>query len=308
MEIERKVTDPESDSPSLAPNVQVLEVLIEFPDGHSRSISETRFYVDGIAAAVNQEEPYNQFIWDISEYDASGEHILVAEVEDSLGITNQSVETSVRVNVSGTVESFVSFLPENRFIVIIVLVAAAVAAVLLVLVLGGRLQPGFMRNWRRRNKLKQPVTQPIQVNQQGTAQSRPTWINRIRWPRSPITTKPDAQFIPITDTSKETSIPPLAITETRVQFGKDGAQVDLVLNDNSIENVHASLERVSTDSYLLTDEGTTAGTWVNYEHVPADGQTLEHGDLVHFGRLGFKFILRNPEKVRRPVLRYTNNE
>jgi hypothetical protein len=36
--------------------------------------------------------------------------------------------------------------------------------------------------------------------------------------------------------------------------------------------------------------------------VPEDGQFLEHGDLVHLGRVGFRFALKNPDKVRKPVI------
>jgi pSer/pThr/pTyr-binding forkhead associated (FHA) protein len=100
----------------------------------------------------------------------------------------------------------------------------------------------------------------------------------------------------------------MAITKGRVVIGKDENIVDQVLTDDSVEGVHAYLERESMDSYRLSDEGSTAGTWVNYLPVSAKGQILQHGDLVHFGRMGFRFILRNPKRVRKPVLRFENTE
>jgi DEAD/DEAH box helicase domain-containing protein len=48
--------------------------------------------------------------------------------------------------------------------------------------------------------------------------------------------------------------------------------------------------------------GSVAGTWVNYMLVPTTGTRLEHGDLIHIGRVGFRFSLREPQRVRKPVI------
>jgi pSer/pThr/pTyr-binding forkhead associated (FHA) protein len=92
-----------------------------------------------------------------------------------------------------------------------------------------------------------------------------------------------------------------------VVIGRDENIVDQVLTDDSVEGVHAYLERESSDRFRLSDDGTTAGTWVNFLPVSGQGQLLEHGDLVHFGRKGFRFILRNPKRVRKPVVRFENS-
>ena len=308
MEIERIMDDPESESQALSPKSQSLELLIEFPDGYSRSIAETSLYIDGEVAEVNRGEPYDQFTWDLSEYTSSGEHILLVEVEDSLGLTGQSVDTSVLVNVGGLDKDFLGIISQNRMVLAAVLVAVSGAVLLLVMVLGGRLQPGFLRDRRRKRKPSGLVTQPVHYNQEGSPQSRPSWINRIQWRRGPITTKPDAQLIPITDSNAKKSHPPIAITKNRVVIGRDENMVDQVLTDDSVEGVHAYLERESSDRFRLSDEGSTAGTWVNFLPISGQGQLLEHGDLVHFGRKGFRFILRNPKRVRKPVVRFENSE
>ncbi|MGW8226384.1 MAG: FHA domain-containing protein [Anaerolineales bacterium] len=308
VEINRTVINPESDSPSLAPDTQTLELLIEFPDGYSRPILATNLSVDGVVEQVHHEEPFDRLIWDISGYTTSGEHILLVEVEDSLGLKGQSVETSIIVTVGEKGKSFIGAVTESRVIMAVVLAVVSGVAVLFVLVWVGKLKPGILMNVRRRKKQKRTPTQPLQADQEAKSQSRSTWINRIQWSRSPITIKPEAQFIPITDTNSENSHPPLAIIKDKVFFGKDENQVDQVLKNNSIEDVHANLKRDAKDTYWLYDMGSTAGTWVNYRPVPPEGQILEHGDIVHFGRLGFRFILRNPKKVRKPVLRFENKE
>ena len=294
MEIDRKPTGEEEEVQNLEPNTQNLDLLLEFPDGFSRPIEETRFFVDGVLIAVNRQEPFDQFTWDISQLNANGEHILVAEVEDSLGLSGQSVETSVVINVSGTDTSLLGMISQNRMILVAVMMAILAALVLLIFVLGGRLQPGFLRDWRRKRKRNGRNTQPIYSQSDGISQSRPSWI----------TTKPIAQFIPLTDSNMEKSQPPLAIISSQVFIGRDENQVDHVLSDASVEGIHANLERETEDLFRLSDKGSIAGTWVNYLPVPEGGQILKHGDLVHFGRMGFRFILRNPKHVRKPVVRF----
>jgi hypothetical protein len=304
MEIERSPVDPDDDPQSLTPESQTLELLIEFPDGYPRPITRTSLFVDDVLTEVNRGEPFDQFTWNLSQFTTDGEHILVVEVEDSLGLTGQSVETSIVINVSGTDESLLAMISQNRVILAAVLFAVVSAIILLVFILGGRLQPGILRDRRRKKRRNGAITQPVQNYQDGASQSRPSWINRFHWRRAPITTKPIAQFIPLTDSNLEESQPPLAITKERVIIGRDESNVDQVLPDPSVEDVHATLEQETNGSYRLTDEGSVAGTWVNYLPIPGTGLLLEHGDLVHFGRMGFRFVLRNPKRVRKPVVRF----
>jgi len=304
MDIERSPVDPDEDTQTLTPSSQSLDLLIEFPDGYSRPIQQTSLFVDGVLIAVNREEPYDQFSWDLSQFTSNAEHILAVEVEDNLGLTGQSVETSIVINVSGPDESLLGMISQNRIIIAAVLAAILAAIVLLVLILGGRLQPGILRNWQRKRKRNGAITQPVQNYQDEISQTRPSWINRFHWRRAPITTKPSALFIPMTDLNMEESQSPLAITKNRVIIGRDENNVDQVIPDASVESVHANLERESNGSYRLSDEGSIAGTWVNYLPLPEAGQILDHGDLVHFGRMGFRFVLRNPKYMRKPVLRF----
>jgi predicted component of type VI protein secretion system len=84
-------------------------------------------------------------------------------------------------------------------------------------------------------------------------------------------------------------------------FGNDPDKADQVLEDNSVEALHATLWREAEGVYHISDEGSTAGTWVNYTPVSKGGMRLEHGDLVHFGRAGFRFVIRDAKRLRKPV-------
>jgi pSer/pThr/pTyr-binding forkhead associated (FHA) protein len=102
--------------------------------------------------------------------------------------------------------------------------------------------------------------------------------------------------------SEQAAIPvPIPITDDEVTFGKDPEKATLVFDDPSVEPVHARL-RLVNGNYRISDEGTTAGTWVNYTPVSKEGATLQHGDLIHIGRVGFRFLIREPARVRKPVV------
>ena len=77
-----------------------------------------------------------------------------------------------------------------------------------------------------------------------------------------------------------------------------------MLNDPSLDPLHARLTRSESGLFRLADNDSVAGTWINYTPVSKEGSQLEHGDLVHFGHIGFRFIIRQPIRVRKPVVIY----
>jgi pSer/pThr/pTyr-binding forkhead associated (FHA) protein len=66
--------------------------------------------------------------------------------------------------------------------------------------------------------------------------------------------------------------------------------------------VHAVLHW-EQGTFRLVDNGSVAGTWVNYAPVGPQGARLAHGDLIYAGRLGFRFNLREPGRQPKPVVR-----
>lgn len=302
MEIERTNPDPDGESPDiLLPDSQKIELLIEFPDGHIRSLVQTSLIVDGELVETNDTEPFDIFTWELGEHTTDGEHILQAGVEDQLGLTNLSMETSVKIVVGRSSRSALSIVSENSSIFAIVIAAVSGAILLLVLVIGGRLRPGFWKDLRRRRKDSDPVTQPVELNPELEPAQRSTWIHRFQWSRRRVATKPLAHFVPFGDSNQEESVPPIAITSDKITFGSDSQKADQVLDDPSVEGLHATLHREAEGVYRVSDEGSTAGTWVNYTPVSKGGMRLEQGDLVHFGRAGFRFVMRNAKQIRKPV-------
>ena len=86
---------------------------------------------------------------------------------------------------------------------------------------------------------------------------------------------------------------PIPLTEKVTTFGTDPVQAVHVLDHPSIAALHARLKQTESGEFLLVDNDTVAGTWVNYDPVPKDGRIMKHGDVVHFGQLMYRFALKN---------------
>jgi hypothetical protein len=181
------------------------------------------------------------------------------------------------------------------------------AVLLLVLVVGGKVHPySLVAARRRRRHRSDPVTQPVQARIEPPSNRLSGWVNRFQWPQRHTAPKALAFLNFIPEGEDQSTAPPLPITTDEVTLGSDPSQATLVMKDPSVEALHARLIRVEDGSFRLADQGSVAGTWVNYTPVSSEGARLEHGDLVHIGRMGFRFTLRQPIQKRKPVVALEN--
>jgi hypothetical protein len=309
LDIQRKPPPDNGDKtaaePSLGdylPTDQTLQVLIDFPDGQIRPLVRTTLYVDGKAVATNKTPPFDKFNWDLSPYTTDGSHLLKVEAEDSLGLVGESMETMVQVAVARPRPNTLKALSRNAPILAGLSILLAGAVLLLVLVVGGRIRPksqGALKKARRRSD---PVTQPVSVKNEPAPHRLPGWVNRLQWPQRRITPKANAYLTRISDTELPDTSTPIPITADEITLGGDPNQATLVINDPSVEALHARLIHTPDNSYRLADESSVAGTWINYTPISREGAKLEHGDLVHIGRASFRFTLRQPGPERKPVI------
>jgi hypothetical protein len=144
---------------------------------------------------------------------------------------------------------------------------------------------------------KKPVALP-QVKSESPGHKLPGWVSRFQHPHQSDTPDAIALLNPVVEDGEGAL--PIPITSGDVLLGSDPNQVDLVLNDPCIEAVHARLTQEPDGNFTLIDQGSIAGTWINYAPVDQKGTRLQHGDLVHFGRLGFHFSSRQPIQILRP--------
>ncbi|MGE5222528.1 MAG: FHA domain-containing protein [Omnitrophica WOR_2 bacterium] len=289
----------------LQPGSQDLHILVDFPDGRIRPLAATRLLVDGKVVAENLTAPFDQFKWDLSQYGTSGEHLLKVEATDSLGLTGVSLETAVQVNVNRPAPTVVDAVTRNIPALAGLGVVVIGAVVLLGLVLGGQIQPyaELIRKQRLRRKTK--LAKEAKAKEEA-AHSRPSWANRLQWPQKRAVPLAYAYLARISDPVHQPTAPPVPITAEEVTLGSDPNQSTLVLNDPSVAPLHARLKRLEDGCFTLADQGSVAGTWINYTPVSPEGMKLEHGDLVHIGRLEFRFNLRKPAYTRKPVVTASN--
>jgi hypothetical protein len=193
------------------------------------------------------------------------------------------------------------------------LVVLSASLFLLAMVLTGRITPrmlGGRFGLRGRGAAKpaassQPVASPNDSQEGETAERAGAgWVNRIHWPQRRLASKAFAFLTPLSPDAGTAAGPPVSISASELTLGRDPSQATLVLDDPSVDALHARLSRSEAGSFRIMDQGSIAGTWVNYAPVPPNGITLEHGDLVHLGRVCLRYTLRQPSHARKPAIHF----
>lgn len=285
----------------LLPDTQPIEIIIEFPDKHPRPLERTTLYVDGAPVAQNDAEPFDKFTWDLSGYTESAQHELVAEVVDSLGMSKASMSIPVMVTVVQAPTGVQAFLAHYRSYIAFGAVALT-GVILLAILLSGRLRIKSRSERRETRKRKtDPVTQPVAIRQaeppsKGKQAKRPGWMRGERVQDAP------AYLTRVSPEGEPLTSHPIPLIEKETTFGTDPVQAVYVLDHPSVAALHARIKRTEGDEFLLIDNGTVAGTWVNYEPVAQEGRILKHGDMVNFGQLFYRFTLKKPPAEAEPKI------
>ncbi|MCW5877342.1 MAG: FHA domain-containing protein [Anaerolineales bacterium] len=288
--IERRPS--EADPQQLSPFSQPLEIIVEFPDNIERGLQRTTLFVDGVQVAENRSAPFTRFVWDLSGYTSSQPVTLRVEAQDTLGLIGSSVEIPVQIGVSIPPSRLQTLLDRGGTWLMAGGVVLAAGAVLLVLVLSGRLrprQPGARRRSRRVTPLPaagpDPLSDtplldaivPLPFEGGEAADNRPpAWLQRLN----------------VQEADQPAEVFPIFGNETFV--GRD-AQNNLVLQDESISGRHTQISRQPDGIYSVADLGSQAGTWINYAPISPEGSQLQDGDLLHIGRVAFRFLI-NPSQ------------
>ncbi|MCU0485689.1 MAG: FHA domain-containing protein [Anaerolineales bacterium] len=322
---------------SLAPTQQTLQIVVEFPDGRVRELTRSALYVNGVLEAVNTQPPFDEFIWSLEQITQTQQVVLRAEVTDALGLTSSTVDFPVQVTIQVPEQKFLEA-PSSRSLILIAASIGIAGLVLgLVLVIGGRIKPHVSgRPEVQRASLSQaptrpigqniptqparkkaaarrhadPVTQPVNIPQ--PAGMRKRWglpnqlhfpvVSALKRPPSRPASQPCMLFLEPLPVSEEAAPgTPVALVADEIIIGSNAGKATLIINEPSLEEVHAVMVREDS-SFRLRDAGSIAGTWINFTPVPEEGALLSHGDILHVGRVGFRFIQRSPGRTRKPSI------
>jgi hypothetical protein len=268
------------------PTQQTIDIIIEFPDGRTRPLARTALYVDGVLADENTAKPFDQFTWSLSGYAVSGKHILTVEATDILGLSKVSIGIPVLVTVIQPPVGLLPWLSRNSLWV------ALGATLFAGVVLGVILVRGQVRRRRSASSRRDPLTQSVQADDKKRTFRAP-------WTRS--AKPPEAYLVRLKDDGQAVTAAPIPLMIPEIIFGSDPLKATRILDDPSVSPVHARLKR-ERGEFILSDEKSAAGTWVNYEQLTTP-RRLQHGDVLHIGRLSYRFMLRKPPD--RPAPRVT---
>jgi len=296
----------------LLPDKQEIEIIVEFPDGHPRPLTRTTLYVDGAIAGENTVEPFNLFIWDLNAYTSSAEHQIMVEAVDSLGLSKSSMPVPVMVTVIQPPQGITALLAKYRTPITFGAIILA-GLVLFMILLSGRLRvPSIRAAQEARRADADPLTQSVQAATESAAMPLAATSAVKTRKRAAISKKATADaksravamasLIRINAEGQVLPVTPIALVEQEIIFGTDPAQCTQIMDDPSVSLVHARLRQTEDGGFLLLDNGSVAGTWVNFEPIPREGYRLAHGDMVNFGQLIYRFTLRVPPVISKPKI------
>ena len=309
-------------SGDLLPIEQLVNIKVTFPDGYAHQLVRTSLFVDGMVVAEKTDPPFEQLVWDLRPYTQEGSHTLWVEAVDNLGMVGKTNEISVTITAPSTAKGVEVVISQNRLLLIGITVLISALILVLVLIVGGRIRPkpypgqvggstgsavkARLSGYRERiRKVKDPVTQPIKVSSLLPIKKNnrfQEWIKHFPWVKPKEMSVPTlAHLMPLVGSDEPTLSTPLNIKNDAVTIGSDPKKADLVIADPSIEGLHARIYR-EENSFIIKDAGSVAGTWVNYTQITSTGARLIHADIVHLGRIGFRFSLTNPGTQRKVIV------
>jgi hypothetical protein len=258
--------------------------------------------VDSGLVAENRNAPFDQFVWKIENYTADSTHTLHVEAEDMLGLIGRSTDIPVEITLEFPEPNPMSPIYKNLPVITGLAVLMAGAVLFLVLVMGGRLRPRLALRSSKRRRKSDPVTQPVRISDSTASHALSSFTDRLKWSAKHDPSMASALISPLAEGNQVASLTPLAIASRELTIGNDPDQAALVLDDPSIEGLHARIIPNQDGTFRIADEKTVAGTWINYTPVSREGTQLEHGDLIHIGNVGFRFTMREPSQIRKPVI------
>ena len=275
-EIFRGSDDLSTQLEEIQPTSIELEFAKSFPDGFPRELTLSQLLVDGVVVSQSEAPPYERLVWDLRPLLQSEEHTIQVFVVDSFGLESASDIHRVQLDVELPPRGLVAFRPALGSLLLtlgVLLIGTIIAAVLL--------------TYSRR-----PL-RTTEAESQGTS----VIARRRTALRRELPDEPAEAFLhsmgPYTTTGE--SIP---LIGTDIFIGSDPSLTAVPLEDPSVDRMHARLIRQVDGDYLLKDQGSIAGTWVNYEEIPNEGLLLTDGDHIHFGRAFFQFKRLNAPRRR----------
>jgi hypothetical protein len=282
---------------TIEPESTEIRILVEFPDQYRRSLTLSRLFADGVLVARNIEEPFDRFQWDLTPYMESQQVNLMVEIQDEAGFTASTIELPVQIIVQTRKRTFFEFILDYQgwFIG---------TAVFLTLALLGSAFFTFrgkgsylFANWPTGKKSDDPLFQTVHIKQlapikRGELKNPETEQVLLNVPQSKV----NAILVRLNDILEELPDEFIELpSERELLLGRHKERVNIYLDDSSVSPIHARICNENENNYTIYDEGSIAGTWLNYAPISGLGAQLQHGDTIQFGRLIYRFKILYPD-------------
>ena len=255
----------------LQPAVLSLTATVAWPEGQSRQLTEIVFLVDGLAqpqAAPPTADADGRIplAWDISGRDA-GTYQLSVAVTDELGFQATSAPVAVTIVVdrpspptptAAPTPTPAPAAPERdltAWLLPVALLALAGVALLWAVRRARRPRPA---------PLAPPPAPPPPAPREGH-------VAVLEWAGGEVA--------------------PVELPAGNVTLGREAGAVDMVVDGPGVSRLHARIRRDEAGAYWVYDEGSAAGTFLNYEQLGLAPRPLQHGDVVQLGRVTLRFRL-----------------
>jgi len=292
--ITRKMVQTGSDTLPIAdyePGSITLGLIVEFPDHHPRELEEVIFRVDGEVVTRLTEEPYDHFVWDLSQYENSAVHYLTIEAVDLLGLSKQSIQTPVEVIIDIPPPSINKILADNTPAFAGLALVLILGMLLFILISRGTIKPefkyGLNRFFRNGGKEKNNTSQLKKISQNGEFIGGSGDLNSLE-----IKKQKAFRLIPINDVLQQQVPEPIQGGEDDVILGNDPSPGIINIPHPSVAKQHARITIQPDGEFIITDEGSPAGTWINYKQILSNKpHPLKDGDIIHIGEAGFRYQL-----------------
>lgn len=253
---------------SFQPAQLPLEVLIEFPDGYPRSILNSTLFVNGERVTSNTMTPYGSFVLNLADYVDSTELRLEVRLQDEFGLQGRTPIQTIALDVLKPETDRNGTWFSSPWLWIGLLLLAGLVAFLIFRM------PFPKRKSPQEEKVSEPKIDKM-------VEKAPL--------SSPVLEKTFGNLTRLDSDQTPSAEKPHLLTKEIILIGRDPSLANLVLDDPSIEPLHAEIHFFADGRIRLTDFNSISGSYVNFKPVGSHGTPLQHADLVHFGTLLFRF-------------------
>lgn len=265
---------------------KVLPIALEFNwlNNAPRALRRVEYTINDDTRIVEQE-PFDQFIFPVERLEAGNYTLRVVAVDElnlqgradplpfSVQINQPPAPTATPVTIVQEQVQVITETIEKTSWASYAALAIGLLSLLLALIV-------FFRKPERREMVKDALSEAWK------AATQPFAVARRDGQHEEI----KAQLVVVEGPSSISS--PIPIRGSKLTIGRDPTLANLSLPDQRVSRYHCRISEGADGQFYIYDEGSTSGTYINYEYqVGMGGYALQPNDLINVGPVTLRFEL-----------------